>query len=125
MLWDGPLTLAHLAAQPDQRRELAYLSACQTAAGSPSHPDEALHIAAAFHYLGYRHVLATMWHIGDAAASRVADRVYASLAEAAETNSGEPDARLAAEALHQAVGSLRRAAPAYPLHWAPYIHIGP
>jgi len=58
-LWDGTLTITDLAAQPTQGRDLAFLSACQTAAGSVRHLDEAIHLAAAMQFLGYRHVIAT------------------------------------------------------------------
>jgi CHAT domain-containing protein len=41
-------------------RELAFLSACHTATGSPRGLDEAIHLAAAMQLLGYRHVIATL-----------------------------------------------------------------
>jgi CHAT domain-containing protein len=94
------------------------------AAGSTLHPDEALHIAAALQYLGYRHVLATMWNIADTPAPLIADDVYSFLTSTVETDIGEPTADLAAEALHHAISALRRARLDDPLLWAPYIHIG-
>ena len=63
VLWDGELTMTDLAAQPERRGGLAFLSACQTASGSAEHPDEALHLAAAMQFIGYSHVVATMWSI--------------------------------------------------------------
>lgn len=116
-LWDAVLTINDLASQPTQQRELAFLSACETAAGSVRHLDEAIHLAAAMQFLGYRHVIATMWTIADMSAPRVADGVYSMIAP------GQAD--LAALALHEAVGSLRREDPANPVRWAPYIHLGP
>jgi CHAT domain-containing protein len=59
-LWDGTLTIADLAAGPGGHRDLAFLSACQTAAGSIRHLDEAIHLAAAMQFHGYRHLIATM-----------------------------------------------------------------
>ena len=118
-LWDGVLTITDLAAQPTQQRELAFLSACQTAAGSTRHPDEAIHPAAAMQFIGYRHVIATMWAIADSLAPAVAASVYDAV-----TRDGRPDPGLTARALHQAVSSLRQANPADPLLWAPYIHLG-
>ena len=118
-LWDGPLTLGDLAAQPGERRELAFLSACETAAGSVRHPDEAIHLAAAMQFLGYRHVVATMWTIADTAAPRVAGLFYGGI-----THSG-PDPGPSAQALHHAMRSLRQDYPRNPLLWAPYIHLGP
>jgi hypothetical protein len=117
-LRDGTLTIADLAVQPSRRRDLAFLSACQTATGSTRHPDEALHLAAAMQFLGYRHVIATMWTTIDSHAPRIADSVYHML-----TSNG-PDPRRAAEALDEAIRVLRqRGLP--PRIWAPYIHLGP
>jgi hypothetical protein len=118
-LWDGPLTIADLAAQPTQYRDLAFLSACQTATGGVRHLDEAIHLAAAMQFLGYRHVIATMWTIVDPPAPEVADAVYAAL-----TANGSPDADRAAYALHHAVHALRQTDPTDPILWAPYTHLG-
>ena len=119
-LWDGPLTLADLTTLRMGHAELAFLSACQTAAGATRLLDEAIHLAAAMQLLGYRHVIATLWTIADAPAPDVAKTVYAQL-----THTGRPDTSQAAEALHHAVEALRNTYPASPLLWAPYIHIGP
>lgn len=99
---------------------MAFLSAYQTVTGDVRLPDESIHLAAAMQWLGFRHVLATMWSISDAAAPAVADVVYAALTE---TASPAPDH--AAAALHQAVSTLHSLHPGEPLRWAPYIHIGP
>lgn len=101
-------------------RELAFLSACQTATGSTQAPDEAIHLAAAIQLLGYRHVIATLWSIYDSPAPDIADTVYAAL-----TATGRPDANYAAHALHHAVTALRAKYPTEPLAWAPYLHTGP
>ena len=119
-LWDGTLTITDLAAQPTQHREMAFLSACQTATGSFHHLDEAIHLAAAMQFLGYRHVIATMWTIADSPAPYVTDSVYTSL-----TLTNNRDSDRAARALHQAVHALRDVDPTDPLLWASYIHFGP
>jgi tetratricopeptide (TPR) repeat protein len=119
-LWDGILSITDLAAQPTQHRDLAFLSACQTATGSVRHLDEAIHLAAAMQFLGYRHVIATMWTIADSPAPHIADSVYTTL-----TTGGIAGPDRAAEALHRAVHSLRHIDPTDPLLWAPYIHLGP
>jgi CHAT domain-containing protein len=118
-LWDTALTLEDLEALPTRSRELAFLSACHTAAGSSRHPDEAIHLAAAMLFLGYRHVIAASWTIADRPMPRVADAVYTVL-----TGGGAPDGGLAALALHRAVRSLRSTAPTAPELWAPYVHFG-
>jgi tetratricopeptide (TPR) repeat protein len=119
-LWDRRLTISDLAAQPTQLRELAFLSACQTAAGSLRHTDEAIHLAAAMQFVGYRHVIATMWSIADSPAGQVADMFYAAL-----KRDGEPQSRRAAESLHHAIRNLRKKGATNPLLWAPYAHFGP
>ena len=120
VLWDGTLTMADVASLPSGRRDLAFLSACETATGSVRHLDEAIHLAAVLQFLGYRHIIATTWTIADSPAPRVADRVYAGLSQP-----GGPDARLTAQALHEAVGSLRQEDPTDPVLWGPYVHFGP
>ena len=79
LLYDQPLTLAELAALNLRMTDLAYLAACQTAAGDLRLLDEALHLAGALQLIGYRHVLATLWSIADAAAPAMADITYAHL----------------------------------------------
>jgi tetratricopeptide (TPR) repeat protein len=119
-LWDGTLTVSDLTAQPTQRRDLAFLSACQTATGSVRHLDEAIHLAAAMQYLGYRHVIGTMWTISDSLAPQVANAVYTEL-----TRDGTPDPTRAAEALHHAIRILhQKDRKVDPLLWAPYVHLG-
>lgn len=82
--------------------------------------DEAIHLAGAMQFLGYRHVIATMWTIADSVAPQVANAVYAEL-----TRDGKPDLGRAAEALHKAITALRRKDRTHnPLLWAPYIHLG-
>jgi len=111
VLSDGDLTITDLAAQPGQSGGLAFLSACQTATGSEDHPDEALHLAAAMQFLGYSHVIATMWSIADSPAPRFADLFYTALCQ---------DGNGAASALQYAVSTLRdESDPADPFIWAP------
>ncbi|MGH3600254.1 MAG: CHAT domain-containing protein, partial [Pseudonocardiaceae bacterium] len=120
-LTDGPLGIADVVELRDcGPRDLAFLSACQTATGSPQALDEAIHLAAAMQLLGYRHVIATLWSIYDSIAPDIADAVYATL-----TATGAPDANHAAFALHHAVTALRAKHPTNPLVWAPYLYTGP
>jgi len=128
LLHDQPLTLAELAALNLRETDLAYLSACQTASGDLRLLDEALHLAAALQLVGYRHVLATLWSISDAAAPAMADIIYARLVHpdpGHPSPTDRPRATRAPCALHQAVTGLRQAYPGEPLLWAPYIHLGP
>ncbi|MBV9011117.1 MAG: CHAT domain-containing protein [Pseudonocardiales bacterium] len=120
-LTDGLLRITDLIEQRESGpRELAFLSACQTATGSPKAIDEAIHLAAAMQLLGYRHVIATLWSIYDAPAPDIAGTVYATL-----TATGTPNAIHTAHGLHRAVMALRAKYPGDPLAWAPYLHTGP
>ena len=128
LLHDQPLTLADLAALNLRETDLAYLAACQTATGDVRLPDEALHLAGALQLVGYRHVLATLWSISDAAAPFMADITYAHLLHPDPDRPAPADRVQAARApfaLHHAVTGLRQACPGEPLLWAPYIHLGP
>jgi CHAT domain-containing protein len=41
--------------------QLAYLSACESAAADANQPDEAVNIATAMLYVGFKSVIATLW----------------------------------------------------------------
>lgn len=100
-LHDGTLSLAAITQKQIKHADLAFLSACQTATGDQSLPEEAVHLAAGMLMTGYRTVIATMWSIGDVDAPLVAETVYEYLFEG-----GTPDARKAAIALHKATERL-------------------
>ncbi|WP_326555141.1 CHAT domain-containing protein [Micromonospora sp. NBC_01813] len=123
-LWDGEVTVAQLAGLPTADRELAYLSACETATGGQLLADEALHLAGAMLLLGYRDVIATSWTIHDTTAPLVAAAFYAHHLGAAGAGTAPAEAVPAAVALHRAVAALRAQRPADPLCWAPYLHTG-
>ncbi|MEV7526382.1 CHAT domain-containing protein [Streptomyces sp. NPDC091371] len=114
-LTDGILTVLDIAALSLPHSELAFLSACQTAAVGSTLTDEAIHLAAALHTIGYRHVVATLWPVHDAIAPVMAGLVYADPAH------GDVATRL------NGAARRLRATPdtALPMFWAPYVHIGP
>lgn len=60
-LGDGRLTIESLMNIKLENGVLAYLSACQTATGDHDQPDQAMHLAAAMLYSGFKSVVATMW----------------------------------------------------------------
>ncbi|GAA0436183.1 hypothetical protein Acor_55160 [Acrocarpospora corrugata] len=120
MLHDGPLSISEIAELRLARADLAYLSACETFTGDPGLPDEAIHLASAFQFAGYRHVIATLWGISDYFAPKVTDWVYEKLSPNADVPSAH-----AAEALHGAIARLRERYPSHPHVWAPYVHLGP
>jgi CHAT domain-containing protein len=113
------LTLSEIIGMKMASKDLAFLSACQTATGDESLSDEAVHLAAGMLSAGYRGVLATMWSIRDEHAPTVADNIYGYLFKDREPNSIE-----AAEALYHAVKSLQGKPGVSSLDWVPFIHVG-
>ena len=118
-LSDGLLQLSDIIKESLPNADFAFLSACQTATGDQSRPEEAIHLAAGMLLAGYRGVVGTMWSIKDDVAPFVADKVYAELFE-----DGEPDSVRAAQALHGAIRSLReRSGGCSFSSWVPFIHM--
>lgn len=79
-LHDGLLTVAKLATtRPEESGELIYPSACQTAMGGARVPDEAITLAHALQFTGYRQVVATLWSVEDAVAMQAAEDFYTRL----------------------------------------------
>jgi CHAT domain-containing protein len=60
-LSDGRLTLSHLMSLHIPQGQLAYLSACESAAVDANQPDEAVNIATAMLYVGFKSIVATLW----------------------------------------------------------------
>lgn len=125
-LVDGRLSVLDLAGRlADRSRsaggaDLAYLSACRTAAGGRDLPDEAIQLTAALQMAGFRHVIGSQWAVADRVAAQVADDVYAGLRAGRQL-----DADAAAVALDKAVDRVRRTHPDRPELWAALIHTGP
>jgi CHAT domain-containing protein len=120
MLTDGPLTVADVLNQRFGTSELAFLSACRTAASGGAYiSDEPVHLASALQLAGYRHVIGTLWPVRDTVAAWTAGRFYAALSQYGKDN------RHIAHALNDAVQQLRHQYPDQPELWAAYVHIGP
>ena len=121
MLHDGGLEFGAITGKVlPSTAEFAFLSACQTASGDETLPEEAVHLAAGMLFVGYRSVIATLWSIWDKDAPVVADEVYQRLLSVEQ-----PDSTQAARALHHAVARLRRESSEISfLSWVPFIHIG-
>jgi hypothetical protein len=119
LLWDRMLTIADISSGQHQG-EFAFLSACMTAVGGVTLPDEAITLAAALHYTGYRQVIGTLWTVYDRTAADVAEAVYGDL-----TSTGRFEPSGAAVALHKAVRHLRDVEHLDPSDWSPFTHTGP
>ncbi|WP_405417781.1 CHAT domain-containing protein [Streptomyces microflavus] len=116
-----PFDVASLSSITLDVAELAYLSACRTAAIDVVELlDEAIHLAGAFQLAGFPHVIATLWAIDDECAVTVADSFYRQL----QTGRDALDAGQAAHALHAAVRRVRDRLPRTPSLWAAYLHAG-
>jgi len=57
----GELYISRIMRENIPRGSLAYLSACETAVGDATLPDEAISLGASLIFCGFRHVVATMW----------------------------------------------------------------
>lgn len=122
----NPFTAASLGPVALDQAQLAYLSACSTAATRPlALLDESIHLASAFQIAGFRHVISTLWEILDESSVRVADDFYGHL----RGSDGAFDVDRAAHSLHRATRAARdtidaNGRPQHPFFWASYVHIG-
>ena len=73
---DGKLTLMRIIQERYTNSEFAFLSACHTAKGDASTPDEVLHLAAGMQFAGFNGVIGTLWRVDDAVAHQVVTRFY-------------------------------------------------
>jgi CHAT domain-containing protein len=135
-LSDGRLTLSHLMRLHIPRGQLAYLSACESAAVDANQPDEAVNIATAMLYVGFKSVIATLWYVAsehslantdsdvlgrsmnDVDGPFVAKRVYSNIFE-----DGRLDLAAVPYALDDAVTALRKSGVSAS-RWATYVHVG-
>jgi CHAT domain-containing protein len=119
LLRDATLTVADVT-EGRFHGDFAGLSACKTAVGGIDLLDEAITLAAALHYTGYRHVVAALWSVDNRTSSAVFARLYGMIAAEGHLL---PDR--APAALHHVVRELRDRHPAWPNKWTPFAHTGP
>jgi hypothetical protein len=60
---DGSLSIHDLMQIDLKDAFLAFLSACETAKGDKEQPDQTVHLAATMLFVGFKSVVATMWHV--------------------------------------------------------------
>ncbi|KAI0259998.1 CHAT domain-containing protein [Gloeopeniophorella convolvens] len=117
------LTLLDIAGARLPAAELAFLSACHTAELTDRHtPDEALHLAAAMQYCGFRSVVGTMWAMADADGRDLSRHFYKKLL--ADGGRVVSVGERAAEALRDAVQKLRRKRGMTLERWVNFVHYG-
>jgi hypothetical protein len=117
----APLTGTDIGSLRLTRASLAYLSACSTSVTTLAMANEALHLAGAFQLAGFRHVIATLWPVGDRAAAQITRQFYGQLT-AGDASRLETSA--SASALHQAIRLIRDKDPGNFLAWASHTHTG-
>ncbi|CAA7269202.1 unnamed protein product [Cyclocybe aegerita] len=119
-LQDGRLTISKLISRQTPHAVLAFLSACESASNDLEIPDEALNLAAAMLYAGFRSVIGTMWTMNDDDGPQVARMIYEEMFKDPDRSL---DPKIIAYALDSAVKSLQ-AKGTHPSRWATYIHVG-
>ncbi|KAF2465813.1 uncharacterized protein BDR25DRAFT_294859 [Lindgomyces ingoldianus] len=128
-----PLTISHLLRLNSFRGQFAYLSACHSG-GSPNSglmlADESLHISSAFQLLGFRTVVATLWHCHAYHSKTIARHLYKYMLNESRTVLPQRTALGLHYAIRELRDELRKMAgtrklkPDDPLIWAAYIHTG-
>ncbi|CUA71843.1 N-(5-amino-5-carboxypentanoyl)-L-cysteinyl-D-valine synthase [Rhizoctonia solani] len=119
-LHESSLDLDSITRRLFTQKGLAFLSACQTATGDETLPDEAVHLASGMLMAGYSSVIATMWSVLDEDAPFITDKVYGQLMKDGRVGNGE-----GAKALHNAAAELRAKVGDKAFgRWVPYIHMG-
>ncbi|OCB87685.1 hypothetical protein A7U60_g5211 [Sanghuangporus baumii] len=102
----GRLTLLDIARANLPNAEFAVLLACHTAEQGPKYAlDEALHLAAAMQFCGFRGVVGTMWQVLDRDGPFLSGVVYRQLMN--ELEEGEARFKKAAAAVREAALRLR------------------
>jgi CHAT domain-containing protein len=103
LMRDQPLSLLDITQLDISRHQFAFLSACETAVGDPTTPDEVIHLAAGLQFAGVKSVIGTLWKVNDWTVQRLVEAFYKKLC-----GDGKMNSKRAAQALHQAVHSLAR-----------------
>jgi len=123
-LHDGDrLTLLDIVRSRLPTAEFAFLSACHTAELTDvENPDEALHLAAAMQYSGFRSVVGTMWAMADTDGRDLSEHFYRSMLSM-DGGVGSPCER-SAMALQCAVQRLRNKKGVTLERWVNFVHCG-
>ncbi len=119
------LTLLEIVRSHLPTAEFAFLSACHTAeVTEESVADEALHLAAAVQYCGFRSVVGTMWAMMDEDGRDLAENFYKSLFSTSRREHRVPYHERSAKALRFAVNKLRRKRRITLERWVNFVHYG-
>ncbi|KAH9955986.1 CHAT domain-containing protein [Russula dissimulans] len=117
------LTLLEIVRSQLPTAEFAFLSACHTAEiTEESIADEGLHLTAAVQYCGFRSVVGTMWAMADIDGPDLAGHFYRAVFS--DRRGGIPHYERTAEALRDAVRSVRRKKHLTLERWVNFVHYG-
>jgi uncharacterized protein YaiI (UPF0178 family) len=103
LMRDQPLSLLDITQMDLSQHQFAFLSACETAVGVLTTPDEVIHLAASLQFAGVQSVVGTLWKVNDWTVQRLVEAFYKNMC-----GDGTMNSKRAARALHQAVHSLAR-----------------
>jgi CHAT domain-containing protein len=118
---DERLSLIDLIKARLPNAELAFLSACHSAAiDIRSTPNETIHLAAALQFCGFRSVVGTLWAMADSDGPDVAEDFYRYMFR---DSGGIVDFRDSAMALNKATRAMRKRNTAID-RWINFVHIG-
>ncbi|KIJ60756.1 hypothetical protein HYDPIDRAFT_116809 [Hydnomerulius pinastri MD-312] len=115
---DGPLSLLDIINADISGHEFAFLSACETAMGVLSAPDEVIQLAAGLQFVGVKSVIGTLWSVGDSMTYQFVSTFYKEFCK-----DGTMDCTMAAGTLHKAVTSLANEEVPLPER-VMFVHIG-
>ncbi|KAI9567954.1 CHAT domain-containing protein [Boletus coccyginus] len=101
-LRDGHFTIQRIIGCNLKNPEFAYLSACHTTVGDEESPDEAIHLASAMQFAGFRSVIGTMWAVDDGETNKITSTFYRYMVD----ESGRLDHTQAAFALNKTMNSV-------------------
>jgi CHAT domain-containing protein len=102
-LHDGHFTIQQIIGCDLKNPEFAYLSACHTTVGYKESADEAIHLASAMQFAGFRSVIGTMWAVDDGETNKITSIFYKHMVD----ESGRLDHTRAAFALNKTMRSVK------------------
>ncbi|KAG2356013.1 hypothetical protein BDR07DRAFT_1613351 [Suillus spraguei] len=117
---DEHLTLLDIMERDIPHAEFAFLSACHTAVGDETTPDEVIHLAAGLQFSGFKSVIGTLWEVDDSVAKHVVKAFYENMFK--DLKDGVMDCTKAAWALNRATHAVKKEVPLE--QRMVFIHIG-
>ncbi|THU83224.1 hypothetical protein K435DRAFT_689904 [Dendrothele bispora CBS 962.96] len=121
LMRDGRLTISSLMHLPQPRAFLAFLSACETAKGTRSQSNEAIHLVASMLFIGFKSTIGTMWLMADKDGSDLAETIYQQLLT--EAVKASVDCDVIPYALDDATRAMQQKGLP-PERWAQFVHFG-